>query len=117
MSVDVQEVFNKVIDAGFYATDRVSSEYMCHAIEAAREEGDISQDEFVATRQAIDEYMGLIHETGGSMAHALYVSRLGNPDALYSDEWCVLHGIKFYLNWANRPMPSRLHSQTEIHVD
>ena len=103
MSVDVQEVFNKVIDAGLYGTP--DKEYMCHAIEAAREAGVISQDEFVVTRQAIDEYMGLIHETGGSLAHALYASRLGNPAGLGAPKWCVLHGIAFYLNWANRPMP------------
>lgn len=115
MSVDVQEVLNKVIDAGFYGT--IDKEYMCHAIEAAREAGVISQDEFVVTRQAIDEYMGLIYETGGSMSYALYASRLGNPYNLIPPEWCVLHGVKFYLNWADRPMPSRLHSQPEIHVD
>lgn len=103
MSVDVQEVFNKVIDAGFYGT--IDKEYMCHAVEAAREAGVISEAEFVVTRQAIDEYMRLISDTGGSMAHALYASRLGNPDALYPPKWCVLHGVKFYLNWANRPMP------------
>lgn len=103
MSVDVQEVFNKVIDAGFYGTP--DKEYMCHAVEAAREAGVISQDEFVVTRQAIDEYMGLIYETGGSMAYALYASLLGNPDGLIPPEWCVLHGVEFYLNWANRPMP------------
>lgn len=72
MSVDVQEVFNKVIDAGFYGTP--DKEYMCHAVEAAREAGVISQDGFVVTCQAIDEYMGLIYETGGSMAHELYAS-------------------------------------------
>lgn len=90
---------------------------MCHAIEAAREAGVISQDEFVVTRQAIDEYMGLIYDTGGSMAHALYASYLGNPDGLIISKWCVLHGVKFYLNWASRPMPQRLHSRPEIHVD
>lgn len=103
MSVDVQEVFNKVIGAGFYGTP--DKEFMCHAVEAAREAGVVSEDEFVVTRQAIDEYMGLIHETGGSMAYALYASRLGNPDGLIPPRWGVLHGVKFYRNWANRPMP------------
>ena len=103
MSVDVQEVFNKVIGAGFYGT--IDKEYMCHAIEAAREAGVISQDEFVVTRRAIDKYMGLIYETGGSMAYALYASRLGNIKELDPAKWCVLHGVEFYLNWANRPMP------------
>lgn len=115
MSVDVQEVFNKVIGAGFYGT--IDKEYMCHAVEAAREAGVISQDECVVTRQAIDEYMGLIYETGGSMAYALYASLLGNPDGLIPSKWCMLHGVKFYLNWANRPMPQRLHSRPEIHVN
>ncbi len=103
MSVDVQEVFNKVIDAGFYGT--IDKEFMCPAIEAAREAGVISQDEFVVARQAIDEYMGLLYETGGSMAHALYASRLGNPVGLGAPKWCVLHGVAFYRDWANRPMP------------
>ena len=103
MSVDVQEVFNKVIDAGFYGTP--DKEYMCRAVECALEAGVISPDEFSATRQAIDEYMGLIYETGGSMAHALYASRLLNPADLDPANWCVLHGVGFYLNWANRPMP------------
>ena len=103
MSVDVQKIFNKVIDAGFYGTP--DKAYMCHAVEAAREAGVISQDESVVTRQAIDEYMELIYETGGAMAYALYASRLGNIGDLISSEWCVLHGVKFYLNWANRPMP------------
>lgn len=103
MSVDVQEVFNKVIDAEFYGTP--DKEYMCHSIEAAREAGVISEDEFAATRQAIDEYMGLIYEAGGSMAHALYASRLWNIEDLDPAKWCVLHGVEFYLDWANRPMP------------
>lgn len=103
MSVDVQEVFNKVIDAGFYGTP--DKEYMCHAIEAAREAGVISQDEFAATRRAINGYMGLIYEPGCSMAYALYASHLWNIEDLDPSEWCVLHGVKFYLNWANRPMP------------
>ena len=103
MSVDVQEVFNKVIGAGFYGT--INKEYMCHAVEAAREAGVISQDECVVTRQAIDEYMGLIYETGGSMSYALCASRLGNIEELDPAKWCVLHGVAFYQNWANRPMP------------
>lgn len=103
MSVDVQEVFNKVIDAGFYGT--IYKRFMCHAVEDAREAGVISEDEFAATRQAIDEYMGLIYETGGSMAYALCASRLGNPAGLGAPKWCVLHGVEFYLDWANRPMP------------
>ena len=115
MSVDVQEVFNKVIGAGFYGT--LGKEFMCLAIEAAREAGVISQDEFAATRQAIAGYMGLIYETGGSMAHALYASRLWIIEDLTPANWCVLHGVAFYLNWANRPMPQRLHSRPEIHVD
>lgn len=115
MSVDVQEVFNKVIDAGFYGTP--DKEYMCHAIATACAAGVISEDEFAATHQAIAEYMGLIYDTGGCMAYALYVSSLGNPNYLIASEWCVLHGVKFYRDWANRPMPSRLHSQTEIYVD
>lgn len=103
MSVDVQEVFNKVIGAGFYGTP--AKEYMCHAVADALKAGVISSDEFSATRQAIDEYMGLIHETGGSMAYALYASRLVNHADLCASRWCVLHGVAFYLNWANRPMP------------
>ena len=115
MSVDVQEVFNKVIDAGFYGT--IDKEYMCHAVAEALEAGVISPDEFSATCQAIAEYMGLIYETGGSMAYALYASRLGNIEDLDPAKWCVLHGVEFYLDWANRPMPQRLHSRPEIHVD
>ena len=103
MSVDVQEVFNKVIGARFYGTP--DKEYMCHAVADALEAGVISPDEFSATCNAVDEYMGLIYETGGSMAHALYASRLGNPAALYAFKWCVLYGVAFYQNWANRPMP------------
>lgn len=108
MSVDVQEVFNKVIDAGLYGgAGGAGCSYMCNALRrAAREAGVISRDEFVVTLQAIDEYIGLIYDIGGfDMAYALYASRLGNPDGLIPSKWCVLHGVKFYRDWANRPMP------------
>ena len=80
MSVNVQEVFNKVIGAGFYGTP--DKEYMCHAVECAREAGVIRPVEFSAACHASDEYMGLSSEPGGSMAYALYASRLGNHDGL-----------------------------------
>jgi hypothetical protein len=114
MTVNVQEVFNKVIDAGLYWGDGDGEQFMCHALWRALSLRIISPDERMVAGEAIREYMHSIDP----LAHALVVPlRRELLHALTTPDMREGNLTELYRNWANRPMPSRLHSQTEIYVD
>lgn len=102
MSVNVQEVFNKVIDAGLYWADEGSEEYMCHALQGALRQRIISHAECTAAEEAIQEYMHSIDP----LAHAL-VGALGRKlrHALTTPAMQEGNLTELYRDWANRPMP------------
>lgn len=102
MSVDVQEVFNKVIDAGLYWGDEGCEEFMCHALWRALALRIISPDERMVAGEAILEYMHSIDP----LAHAL-VGALSRKfrSALTTPTMREGNLTKLYRDWANRPMP------------
>lgn len=100
---NVQEVFNKVIDAGLYwGAGEDSRDYMCHALQGALRQRIISHAERTAAEEAILEYMhsidplalALVGALDRNLRHALTTPAMleGNLTELYRD-------------WANRPMP------------
>lgn len=115
MSVDVQEVFNKVIDAGLYwGAGGAGCSYMCNALRgAAREAGVISQDEFNAALDEVQQYVACLAGDGDPQR------ALAGVFHLYFDSSAYLDGdfTELYRDWANRPMPEPLHSQPETHLD
>lgn len=102
MSADVQEVFNKVIDAGLYWAGRDSRGFMCHALQYAYSWRIISRAECTAAQEAIWEYMSSIDP----LEHAL-VGALGRrlPHALTTPAMREGNLTELYRDWANRPMP------------
>ena len=102
MSVDVQEVFNKVIDAGLYWGGEVSPVYMCNALARARRGGIITLYEQVAAREAIEEYMHGIDPGAHALVGALSRKLRG---ALITPAMRKGNLTALYRNWANRPMP------------
>ncbi|CAK24974.1 hypothetical protein [Pseudomonas phage LKA1] len=102
MSVDVQEVFNKVIDAGLYWAGEDCEQFMCHALWRALTLHIISHDERTAAGEAIREYVHSIDP----LAHAL-VGALGRKlrHALTTPAMREGNLTELYRDWANRPMP------------
>lgn len=105
MSVDVQEVFNKVIDAGLYwpgEDPQEFQEFMCHALARARNSGVITRMEHNAAQEAIWEYMHSIDP----MAYAL-IGMLSRKlrSTLTTPAMRKGNLTELYRNWANRPMP------------
>jgi len=83
----VQEIFDAVIDAGFY-TER--TDWMCHSLDGAYFNGVISVKEKEIARRVIREYLGWF----GTLESKLYHYNLPYefPDRL-----------AIYRNWKNRP--------------
>lgn len=97
---DVQAVFNKVIDAGYYGelrplgTGRVCP-YMCIALDRARNNGFITWDECTLAKTAISDYLT---ECFSSLANALAYNR--HPCSISAR-------LAIYRDWANRPVLTR----------
>ena len=102
MSVDVQEVFNKVIDAGLYWAGEDSSRHMCLALRYARDAEVITCEEYAAAGEAILEYMHSIDPAASALAGALGRKFLG---ALTTPAMREGNLTELYRDWANRPMP------------
>ena len=85
--VNVQDVFNRVIDAGFYSE---SGEWMCHSLELARRCGVISKEEKEIARREIRAYLGSFT----ILESKLYYYNLPHE---FSDRLAI------YRNWASRP--------------
>lgn len=83
----VQEIFDAVIDAGFY-TER--TEWMCLSLRGAYFEGVISKKEREIAECAIDEYLGWFN----ILETKLYHYSLPHE---FSDRLAI------YRNWASRP--------------
>lgn len=102
MILYVQEVFDKVIDAGLYWADEGSAEYMCHALQGALRQRIISHAECTAAEEAIQEYMHNIDP----LSHALFGALLRNlRHALTTPAMREGNLTELYRDWANRPMP------------
>lgn len=89
--IDVQEVFNKVIDAGYFKK-RYSTllPFMCRELRKAVHAGVISTEECTTAEKEISQYLGKYGTLWLKLLH------LGLPHA-YADRLFI------YRNWNNRP--------------
>ncbi len=89
--MNIQEIFNRVIDQGYYST-LTSNSVMCHSLYLARGEGVISTDEYLFAREQIDEYL--------RPTYCTYLFRALEEAGLPST---IEARTAIYRDWANRP--------------
>lgn len=87
--MSVQETFDKVINAGIYASNSIG--LMCYALLEAACDGVISKEEMKAAKAEIKEYLG----ANGSLGGKLLFNNMP-----YTFE----HRLAIYKDWANRPV-------------
>lgn len=110
----LQEIFNAVIDAGYYFSDKPQSqEYMCHALESAFDAGVINITEAKKAKQAIRTYIDKLtsdkwYPTGciKTLSYALTIADLNSwrPNTVGDT---APNLSKIYQNWRKRPFPRR----------
>ena len=91
--MNIQGIFNRVIDGGFYRPQTVlgvCSMYMCHALVHARNAGTITYDELAYAFGAIDNYLGKVVTLRSAMVRVGIEATFEKRLAVYSD-------------WDNRP--------------
>lgn len=89
--MNIQEIFNRVIDQKYYDTsDDYSS--MCHSLHYAWDFGEISEDEYLFAKEQIKEY--LLPAYGAFLFTAL--KTVGLPHTIEAR-------TAIYRDWANRP--------------
>lgn len=86
--MNVQEVFNKVIDSGCYNKGNCS--LMCPALGVARRTGEINQDEYQLGIDAIKDYLKGYGSLGGKLLNM-------KLDYMFEDR------LRVYQNWEARP--------------
>ncbi len=101
VQADVQAVFDKVINAGYYGRPRhgnehVMSSFMCISLDRARNNGLITWDECTLAKTAISGYLT---ECFSSLTNALAYNR--HP-------FNITARLAIYRDWANRPVLTRL---------
>lgn len=96
----VQEIFDAVIDAGFYMTAK-GSDYMCHAIDAATFDNLINYEEGQAAKGAIADYL----RPSKCETMSTHLNRMHN--AFFWQCPVNVYGSRdftaVYRDWANRP--------------
>lgn len=85
--MNVQDIFNKVIESGHYSY-RVS--LMCPALGAARRDKVITQDEYQFAYDEIRKYLGAYGSLGGKL-NSMKLNYEFNSR------------LQIYQNWENRP--------------
>lgn len=97
----VQQLFNVVIDGGFYSEDYnrweepfPPSECMCCAVSSANRAKCITDAEAEKMRRAINRYMGSLCFNASTLSTAL---RAINKPAWFNDRLAI------YRDWKNRP--------------
>lgn len=107
VTVDIQEILNKVIDAGFYwGPGGTGCSYMCNSLRQAVSEGAITHEEFDVVADAVGGYVVAL---GGEWGSAL-LGLLRQPAYRNHPVWDSPGAVngdftELYRNWANRPMP------------
>lgn len=108
MTRNVKEIFNLVVNSGYYQPIRSfpssTSVFMCYSLELAKDNKLITKEEIDLANKAIDKYLRKLctyaghiytkHDT--SLQEALYINKL---PATFEDRKAI------YLDWANRPKP------------
>ena len=97
----IQQLFNAVIDGGFYSEDYnryeeqfPPSEWMCCAVSSANKARCITDAEAEKMRRAITRYMSSLCFNAGTLSTAL---RAIDKPAWFNDRLAI------YKNWAKRP--------------
>lgn len=104
--VNVQKVFRKVIEAGFYNYNSVSvigyvqnnPRFMCLSLESAARAGKITWEELKSASAAIEK------ELRGSNSLRIHLNRILEdcPYISKTQFWGDKIGIRIYWNWYNR---------------
>ena len=87
--INVQEVFDKVIEAKYYSEFN-GVPLMCHALKNAARDGVISLEEFVEANKEIRNYLGGFGSLGGLLDNK-------------NQPWEYSARLAIYQNWANKP--------------
>lgn len=97
----VQQLFNAVIDGGFYSEDYnrydepfPPSEWMCCAVSSANRAKCITDAEAEKMRRAINRYMSSLSISAGTLSTALWHN---NKPGTFNDRLAI------YRDWKNRP--------------
>jgi hypothetical protein len=86
---NVQTVFDKVIDLGFY-NQQQGSELMCRALKEAGRTGSISKEEFILANEEIKNYLSGFGSLGGMLFYR-------------ESPWEFPARLAIYKDWENRP--------------
>lgn len=98
--INIQEIFNKVIEKGYYNEE---DEFMCHSLENAEMAGEISQEEYKKACDSIEEYLEEIGNWSNSGSITLQISLASLSG--YKEKWPFHERLAIYLDWENRPQP------------
>lgn len=96
--LDIQKIFDKVIDKGFYKEDYIpnkQSQFMCYSLQYAYQAMQISLTEYELAIREIKDYV--TQEENDVYNLEDHLTRLYNKQASYSD--C----LSVYTDWVNRP--------------
>jgi len=102
-NVNVQDVFNKVIDCNIYPEEP----FMCNALFIACEESIISDAEYFEAKAAVDAYIGE-HVSLRVLLKHVFKDESAIEFTNRTDEWAASYGVDFYRNWENRPAWKKL---------
>lgn len=78
----VQEIFNKVIEKGFY---NEKDGLMCHSLKAAARAGEITAEEFVSAKSEITTYLKGFGSLGGFLDYKSQPYDFNSRLAVYKD--------------------------------
>ena len=97
---NIQEVFNKVIEKGYYNEE---DEFMCNSLAKAGIDGVISEEEFVVASDSVQDYLEELGLWTGDTRITLEdgLSAISN----YQEKWLFHERLAIYLDWENRPQP------------
>ncbi len=97
--MNTQEILNLVIDGGFYTESKETPSktvFMCIAIKYAMIAGAVSEADYNATRETIDEWLCNVGDYSKDVVLEDVLEEVGIPNT-YEER------VKIYRNWDNRP--------------
>lgn len=101
--MQIQTIFNRVIEAGYYPADEaveLSSNYMCNALYGAIRGGVITSREERIAADAIDAYMVYLQDTYSARSYITLRSLLRAVTGTVPSYSALLD---IYKDWDNRP--------------
>lgn len=92
----LQDIFNLMIDVGFYGFGAMRHAYMCYALDFGKQSGVLTSKEYIKAIKAINTYL---EHLGG--AHKITTLQNGLLIVGLPHNFAARHAI--YRNWAKRP--------------